>query len=61
MARSACVGILPALHAISTGPAAHQPNRGVHKGDYEIERDDKDGKDEEYRLIASRTAVIVIE
>ena len=52
---------LPALLVISTGPASHQPNHSVQKGDYEIERDYYDGKDQEYRFIASRTPEIVIE
>jgi len=52
---------LPALLTISTDPASHQPNHGVHKGDYEIKRDYQNGKDEEYRLIPSHTPEIVIE
>lgn len=52
---------LRALLAISTSPASHPPNHGVYNGDYEIERDHKDGKYEEYRFIASRAPEIVIE
>ena len=52
---------LPALLTISTEPALHQPHHAVQKGDYEIERDYRNGKDEEYRFIASRTAVTVKE
>lgn len=52
---------LPALLAVSTAPASHQTNHGVQKGDYEIEGDYDDGKDEEYRFVASRAPEIVIE
>ena len=48
-------------HTISTGPASHQPDHSVHKGDYQIEGDYKKDHKEEYRFIASHTGVMVVE
>jgi hypothetical protein len=49
----------------STGPVSHQfarlPNHSIHKGNDEIEGDYKNGKDEECRFIASRTAEMLIK
>jgi hypothetical protein len=50
---------------ISTGPVSHQlahlPDHSVHQGEYEVERDDKNGENEKHRFIASCTAEMLIE